>query len=207
VTVTSPYCFYNQKTREAHSDAPVAADMERLKMTGRGFLLQASNSTVRVFDDSRVTIKDAMKQVAGDAAANVASNTETVITSKELFLDYKARKARFDKNVHVKDVKMEMFCDKLEIQTGSDNQIDWIGASTDVRILNEGREALAGKATYDAKTDEFLLEDNPRLVDGKNMLTGENIRFWRENKRMVCSPSARLVVYSDKSMKTNFFEK
>ncbi len=207
VTVTSPYCFYNQKTREAHSDAPVAADMERLKMTGRGFLLQASNSTVRVFDDSRVSIKDAMKQVAGDAAANVASNTETVITSKELFLDYKARKAQFEKNVHVKDVKMEMFCDKLEIQTGSDNQIDWIGASTGVRILNEEREALAGKATYNAKKDEFLLEDNPRLVDGKNMLMGEQIRFWRGNKRMVCSPSARLVVYSDKSMKTNFFEK
>lgn len=207
VTVTSPYCFYNQKTREAHSDAPVAADMERMKMTGRGFLLQSSNSTVRVFDDSKVTIKDAAKAVAGENAGTVATNTETVITSKELFLDYKARKARFEKNVHVKDPKMEMFCDELEIQTGTDNQINWIGASTGVRILSEGREALAGKATYDVKTDEIVMQDNPRIMDGKNMLMGEQIRFWRGSKRMVCQPSARMVVYSEKKFKTDIFGK
>lgn len=207
VTVTSPYCFYNQKTREAHSDAPVAADMERLTMTGRGFLLQASNNAVRVFNDSRVTIKDAIKEVAGDAAGKVATNAETVITSKELFLDYKARKARFEKDVHVKDPTMEMFCDELEIQTGQDNQINWIGASTGVRILSEGREALAGKAEYDVKTDEFILRDNPKIMEGKNMLMGETIRFWRASRRMVCEPAARVVVYSNEKLKTDFFEK
>ncbi|MFA7256375.1 MAG: LptA/OstA family protein, partial [Kiritimatiellales bacterium] len=139
--------------------------------------------------------------------AGVASNTETVITSKELFLDYKAHKARFEKNVHVKDSKVEMFCDELEIRLGQDNQINWIGASTGVRILHEGREALAGNAEYDIKTDEFVLQDNPRILDGKNMLMGETIRFWRESKRMVCEPSARLVVYSDDKLQPNFFEK
>jgi lipopolysaccharide export system protein LptA len=207
VTVTSPYCFYNQKTREAHSDAPVAADMERMQMRGRGFLLQSSNSAVRVFNDSKVTIKDVAKEVGVESAANSSSNTETVITSKELILDYKARKARFETNVHVADPKMEMYCDVLEIQMGQDNQINWIGASTGVRILNEGREALAGKATYDIKTDEFVLEDNPRIMDGKNMLVGEKIRLWRGSKRMVCEPTARMVFYSDKQLKTNFFEK
>ncbi len=213
VTVTSPYCFYNQKTREAHSDAPVAADMDRMKMTGRGFLLLSSNSTVRVFDDSRVVIKDAAKTMAGETAGTVATNgaiatnTETVITSKELFLDYKARKARFEKNVHVKDSKMEMFCDELEIQTGQDNQINWIGASNGVRILSEGREALAGNATYDVKTDEIVMNDNPRIIDGKNMLMGEQIRFWRSDKRMVCQPSARMVVYTEKKFKTDIFGK
>ena len=207
VTVTSPYCFYNQKTREAHSDAPVAADMERMKMTGRGFLLKSGDSTVQVFDDSKVIIKDVMKQVNGEAAGSFATNTETVITSKELFLDYKARKARFEKNVHVKDPKVEMFCDTLEIQLGQDNQINWIGASTGVRILTEGREALAGKASYDVKTEEFVLEDSPKIIDGRNMLMGETIRFWKESRRMVCEPSARMVVYSDKKLTTNFFEK
>lgn len=205
VTVSSPYCFYNQKTREAHSDAPVAAEMERMKMTGRGFLLQSSNSTVRVFNDSRVVIKDVAEAVA--IAGKGATNTETVITSKELFLDYKARKARFEKNVHVKDLKMEMFCDELELQTGQDSQINWIGASNGVRILSEGREALAGKATYDVKTDEIVMQDNPRIIDGKNMLMGDQIRLWRGSKRMVCEPSARVVVYSDKKFKTDIFGK
>jgi lipopolysaccharide export system protein LptA len=100
-----------------------------------------------------------------------------------------------------------MFCDELEIQTGQDNQINWIGASTGVRILSEGREALAGKAEYNVKDDEFVLKDNPRILDGKNMLMGEKIRFWRESQRMICEPSARVVVYSDNKMTTNFFEK
>ena len=218
VTVTSPYCFYNQNTREAHSDAPVEANMDRLHMTGRGFLLQSSNGTVRVLNDSRVTIKNAMQlkesfSIGGEtnspavAAAGNSDTNVTVITSKELFLEYKARKARFEHDVHVQDAKMEMFCDTLELQMGQDNQIDWIGASTGVRILNEGREALAGKASYDVKNDEFILEDNPRIIDGRNMLMGETIRFWRESRRMVCEPSARIVVYSDKNLKTDFFEK
>lgn len=207
VTVTSPYCFYNQKTREAHSDAPVAADMDRLTMTGRGFLLTTSNNVVRVFNDSKVTIKDAMKEVAGDASTTATSNTETVITSKELFLDYKARKARFEKDVHVVNPKMEMFCDELEIQTGQDDQINWIGASTGVRILSDGREALAGKAEYNVKNDEFMLKDHPQIRDGKNMLMGETIRFWRGTRRMVCGPKARVVVYSDQQVKTDFFGK
>ncbi len=207
VKVTSPYCFYNQKTREAHSDAPVAADMERLTMRGRGFLLIPSNGTVRVFDDITVTIKDAMKEVAGEAVSKTVSTNETVITSKELFLDYKARKARFEKNVHVKDPQMEMFCDELEIQMGQDNQINWIGAFNGVRLLNEGREALAGKAVFDVKTDEIVMQDNPRIMDGKNILMGEQIKFWRGSKRMVCEPSARVVVYSDKQFKTDIFGK
>ncbi|MFA7257864.1 MAG: LPS export ABC transporter periplasmic protein LptC, partial [Kiritimatiellales bacterium] len=94
MTVTSPYCFYNQQTREASSDAPVFADMDRLTMRGLGFRLDSGSNTVQVLNDSRVTIKDVMKEVSGEAAAGTVANTETVITSKELFLDYKARKAR-----------------------------------------------------------------------------------------------------------------
>jgi lipopolysaccharide export system protein LptA len=220
VTVTAPYCFYNQDTREAHSDAPVAADMDRLHMTGRGFLLQSSNGTVRVLNDSRVVIEDMMQlkevlDVGGTKSSPVAapSTTErvapqtTVITSKELFLEYKARRARFEHDVHVQDAKMEMFCDTLELQMGQDNQISWIGASTGVRILSDGREALAGKASYDVKTDEFMLEDNPRIIDGKNTLMGDTIRFWRGSQRMVCEPAARVVVDSAQQLKADLFEK
>lgn len=207
LTVTSPYCFYNQKTREAHSDASITAEMEELKMRGRGFLLTPTNRTVRVLGETHVTICDAAKQIAADVTGSVATQTETVITSKELFLDYKARKARFEKDVHVQDPKMEMYCDELEIQLGPDNQINWIGAFHDVKIFHEGRKALAGRATYDFQTDEFLLEDHPQIVDGKNILMGEQIRFWRKSLRMVCEPSARLVVYSDGPLKSGLFEK
>jgi lipopolysaccharide transport protein LptA len=216
-TVTSPYCFFDQKTREVHSDAPVAAVLDRLTMSGRGFLYKVTERSVHVLDESRVVVKDATMQMEGLSGIEMpgnagttnagTTNTETVITSKELFLDYKSRSVRFEKDVHVQDPKMEMHCEELTIRVGEDNKIDWIGASTGVRIQSDGREAQAGKATYDVKTDTFLLEDNPRIVDGRNVLTGEQIRFWRASGRMICEPSARVVFYSDKALKTELFEK
>jgi lipopolysaccharide export system protein LptA len=208
VTVTSPYCFYNRTTREAHSDAPVFADAGRLTLRGRGFLLKAEESTVRVYEESEVTILDASQSLLTEGAVGEGGGTNvTVITSKELFLDHKARKARFERDVHVQDSKMEMYCDELEILFNENNEIDWIGARTDVRILQGEREAFAGMAEYDVKTDEFVLKDNPRILDGRNMLSGDQIRFWRESRRMVCEPSARMVVYSDESINASFFEK
>lgn len=209
MTVTSPYCFYNQKTREAHSDAPVAADMERLHVRGQGFFLKPGDRTVRILNSSQVTIEDMMQKVKGDTplSGNRGTNDVTIITSKELFLNYKARTVRFEQNVHVQDPKMAMDSGTLEVRFGEKNEINWIEALTGVKILSEEREAKAGKAVYDVKTDEFLLEDSPSLRDGKNTLFGDRIRFWRAAGRMVCEPRARLVMYPDKNIKTGFFEK
>jgi lipopolysaccharide export system protein LptA len=104
----------------------------------------------------------------------------------------------------VKDPQLQMNSGSLEIRFGENNEIDWIEALTEVRILHEGREAYAGKAVYDVTTDEFLLEDHPKLVDGRNMLLGEKIRFWRATGRMICEPSARIVLYPDDKIKTDF---
>lgn len=208
LTVRSPYCFYEQKTREAHSDAPVEAEMDRVSLQGKGFDLQSSERKVEILEDSRVVIQDVMQQTGLEthAAAGVMTN-ETVITSTKLFLDYTNRTAYFVENVHVQDPQLALDSDSLEVRFGENNEIDWIEALGEVRIFHEGREAHAGKAVYDITTDEFLLEDNPRIVDGKNMLFGDQIRFSRANEKMVCEPSARLVIYPDEKTKTSLFEK
>ncbi len=207
--VSSPYCFYNQKTREAHSDAPVAADMDKLHVRGEGFSLKPGDSTVRILNSSEVTIEDMMQKVKADTplTGDRGTNAVTVITSKELFLDQKAKKVRFEQNVHVQDPKMVMDCGTLEVRFGEKNEINWIEALTGVKILSEGREASSGKATYDVKTDEFMLEDKPVLKDGKNTLFGDRVRFWRASGRMVCEPQARLIIHPDKAIKTDFFER
>jgi lipopolysaccharide export system protein LptA len=209
MTVASPYCFYNQKTREAHSDAPIAADMEKLHVRGQGFFLKPGDSTVRILNSSQVTIEDMMQKVKGNTplTGDRGTNAVTVITSKELFLDHKAKKVRFEQTVHVQDPKMVMDCGTLEVRFGEKNEINWIEALTDVKILSEGREANSGKATYDVKTDEFMLEDKPSLKDGKNTLYGDRVRFWRASGRMVCEPQARLIIHPDKAIKTDFFER
>ncbi|MBI9021077.1 MAG: hypothetical protein JEZ10_07475, partial [Verrucomicrobia bacterium] len=180
---------------------------ESVRVRGRGFRLQSGERKVQVLNDSKVIIENVTEQTSGEPAVEGASATEvTEITSKELFLDYNGRTVRFEQSVHVQDSRMEMDCGTMIVRFGENNQIDWIEALTEVRILSEGREAQAGKAVYDVTTDEFLLEDNPKLLDGRNTLLGERIRFWRATGRMVCEPSARLIIYSDDQMKTNIFE-
>ncbi len=209
MTVRSPLCYYDQKKRTARSDEPVEADAERVKIRGRGFFLDADNSTVRVLNDSHVAVEDLMGQSGNAAQAEGAfeTNNVTVITSKELFFEYNARTVRFEQDVHVEDPGMALDSETLELRFNENNEIDWIEALTDVKLINEGKEAWAGKATYDITTDEFVLEDNPRLNDGTHTLYGTIIRFRRGSKKMLCAPGARLVIYPDDDMKTNIFEK
>lgn len=207
MTVSSPYCFFNQNTRTARSDAPVAADMERVKIRGRGFDLDSENNTVTILNDSHVTLIGMQAPGVDVTEAPVADTNLTVITSQILILDYKTRTARFKENVHVVDPKMEMFCEELEIHFDDEDEISWIGASRGVRILHEGREATAGRALFDMSTEEVVLQDNPRIRDGRQLLTGDQIRFWRTTERMVCEPSARMIVYSDGQFSTGIFER
>lgn len=207
--VTSPYCFYNQKEQKAHSDAVIFADMERVQMCGKGFVLESEVGAVRVLDDTVVTIHDIMQQKDGEASDSPgAKGGVTVITSKEMLIDHNSRTVWFEKNVHVEDPKVAIDCDVLEVNFSENNEIDWIEALGAVKLVNEGRVALANKAVYDTITDEFLLEGgNPRIVDGRNVLLGERIRFWKGTGRMVCEPSARLVIYPDDELKNDLFGK
>jgi lipopolysaccharide export system protein LptA len=301
ITVISPGCFYNQKSREVRSDEVVSAESDGIRVTGSGYLLDVEKRTVQVLDNSRVVFSDGLQQSVIDSAAQTTETNDTVITSKQLFLDYNARKTRFTDSVHIQnqeaslncglldvffnennqieqavatsdvtifnqettlaceklnvfftndsqieralaesgvvltnaewrvsgergtlmylerrafiegDVQVEskemkMSCATLNLSFNESNEINWIEATDEVRITNEGRKAYAGRAAYDVKTDEFLLENNPKLVDGKNMLMGDRIRFWRSTGRMVCEP-ARAVIFPDEKFKTELFEK
>lgn len=236
--VGSPWCFYNQEEQKAHSDAPLRADMDNMQLTGMGFKMDSASRTVHVLRDSKVVVTDMEGQSGLPGGGERGSNDVTVITSKELFLNYHDKSARFVNNVHVEDPELKLDSESLEMRFGDDNQIEWIEALTDVhvespelnldsgsleikfdengeigwiealtdvRILHEGREAYAGKLVYEGKTGEYVLEDEPKLVQGKSWLTGERIRFWRDRGKMICEPSARLVFYADEDNKMDIF--
>ncbi|HKL22491.1 MAG TPA: LptA/OstA family protein [Tichowtungia sp.] len=136
----------------------------------------------------------------------VISNAEWTVSGARGRLMVSDRKALLEEDVRVESKEMTLTCAKLNLAFDESNEINWIEALGDVRILNEGKKASSGKAVYTAETDEFLLEENPKLIDGKNMLMGDRIRFWRSTGRMVCEP-ARAVIFPDEDFKTQLFEK
>ena len=104
-------------------------------------------------------------------------------------------------NVRVSNAQATMDCGMVHIYLKGTNEIDWIEAKDDVIIQSGERRALAGKASYYAKEGKVVLEEDPKMKQGKNIMMGDRITFWPDNRRMVCEPNARLLLYPDEKTK------
>jgi lipopolysaccharide export system protein LptA len=147
--------------------------------------------------------------VQSQAAAKspvAAKNVPTRITADGMSYEADAQQVMFTKNVHVKRPDFEMWADKITVYLKPANkkesagegaaaidslavgEIDRIVAAGNVRMKRDKNTSTSGKATYTMDTAVLALEDNPRLTDGENVITGEVIRyFMNENRSDVLS--------------------
>ena len=153
------------------------------------------------------TGENEIKQAVAESSV-VISNAEWTVSGGRGTLMYLERRALLDGGVKVDSKELHMTCSTLSMRFDESNEINWIEALGKVRILSEGREAVAGKAVFDVKTDEVVLEEDPKLVDreSKSMLMGDRIRFWRSTGRMVCEP-AHAVIFPGSKFERDFLEK
>jgi len=186
--------FFNDDNELEKAVAESSVMIRNREMTMRCGALDVAftgeNEIDRAFADSSVVI----------------SNAEWTVSGEQGTLMYMERRALLEGGVQVESKELNMTCATLNLSFDENNEINWIEALGEVKILNEGREAYAGKAVFDVKTDEFILEENPKLVDGRNLLMGDRIRFWRSTGRMVCEP-ARAVIFPGTTFETQIFEK
>jgi lipopolysaccharide transport protein LptA len=132
----------------------------------------------------------------------------TVITSDQLTYDSTKGFALFENNVVVSDPGMKMKTDRLTIHFAEKNDVKNIVAEGGVVMSQGDRKAWAQKATYNVATGEIVLEGNPRVLRGKDLLIGDRITFWRDENRMrvesvnrkptMENPGARLILYPEK---------
>ena len=114
--------------------------------------------------------------------------------------------AQLDGSVRLRDPRIAMNCSEARIYLKDDNKIDWIEALSEVIIQTGDRKALADRATYHADEGKFTLEGAPKVMQGRNVMTGERIMYWHETQRMVCEPNARALLYLDAETKARFLE-
>lgn len=120
----------------------------------------------------------------------------TVITSESLVYDNGKQSAVFEKNVVVTDPKMHMMADKLTVEFGEDNEVRYILAEGEVYIEQDDKTAWAERASYDVLSGKVVLRGDPLIKQGKDMLQGDKISFWRDDSRMICEPNARLTMFT-----------
>lgn len=121
----------------------------------------------------------------------------TVVTAERLTFDYNKGYALFEENVLVVDPDMQLECDRLTITFNKAGKVEVIKAEGRVTIMQEDKTAHAAVGTYEVATGKIVLSGKPRVMRGRDTLEGETITFWRDENRMVCQPSARLVIYPE----------
>ena len=130
----------------------------------------------------------------------------TEIRAARLVYDEEKALATLEDNVRLRDPRAAMNCDLVRVHLKENTEIDWIEARSEVIIQTEDRKALADRASYYADEGKFVLEGDPKLKQGPNIMTGERISFWLETERMVCEPNARVLLYPDEEMKAKFLK-
>lgn len=118
------------------------------------------------------------------AEAGAPKKVPTTINSGRMDYDANAQTVLFSGNVHVKRPDFELWSDKMTVyldKSGGDSaasedlsstgmeagDIDRIVAEGNVRMKSENRKGTCKKATYYTKTDRFVMEGSPVLMDDK----------------------------------------
>lgn len=153
--------------------------------------------------------RNATNNVAGGIvrpAKAVDDTNSTVITSRQLSFDQQKRTAVFDGNVVVTDREIKILSDRLAVFFTDDNKVDRIEAEGRVTIIRNDLRATGEKATYDIKEGKMQLTGKPCIQRDQDTLTGETVSLWRNSKRILCEPNARLVIVSEQEMNRSFKE-
>ena len=150
---------------------------------------------------------DAAAAAPADSTADVPSFGDlTVITADRLVYDGLQQYSELEGRVVVSDPELKMKADKVRIEMAGTNEVRRITATGHVVLSQADKQAWAGRATYDVAAGKFVLEENPRVMRGRDMMMGDRITFWRDQERLECWPNARLIVQPDPERKGSFLK-
>jgi len=141
---------------------------------------------------------DARAALEDDGRSLEASPTATVVTADKLTFDYIKKFALFENNVLVNDPRLQLSANRLTIIFTEEGGAQTIKAEGDVLLTQGEKKARSDVATYDVISGKIMLAGGPpQVMQGRNILEGEVITFWRDEQRVECKPRARLVIYSE----------
>lgn len=99
------------------------------------------------------------------------------ITATSLSADSKAHKAVFEGNVVAKSSEMTMYSDKMTVIYSEQGGVEQIEAVGNVRLIKGGRVITSGKADYYKPDEKVIFTEEPRIAEGKTIITGSKITY------------------------------
>jgi|PlaIllAssembly_1097288.scaffolds.fasta_scaffold75830_2 lipopolysaccharide export system protein LptA len=131
--------------------------------------------------------------VWGEVPASSAKRDDQPIQikSNDLATDKTSRTATFTGSVTARQGDVTIFCDRLVVHYGEGEQsVDKVEAFGNVRIVQGNRQGVAGRARYDTHAGTIILEENPRVSQGKDVVTGKVITVYVDEEKSVATGGA-----------------
>lgn len=196
--------YYDYKTRRMSLEGKASVEEGANSLSGERIQLWISGSRKMICDPNAVL------QISGEHGLDLmgkdAGGELTEIRAGQVIYDEEQNRIDLIGEVRLRDPRLSMNCERVQLHLKDTNEIDWIEATSEVIIQLEDRKALADRATYYADEKKFELEGDPKVKQGKNIMTGDRITFWQETRRMVCEPNARVLLYPDETTKAKFLK-
>ncbi|GFO65553.1 lipopolysaccharide transport periplasmic protein LptA [Geomonas paludis] len=126
---------------------------------------------------------------AGYAAQGSNNKEPLKIKSDTLNTDNEKKTAIFEGKVVARQGDMTLYTDRLVVSyNGPNNEVSQVEAFGNVRIVQEERQATGAHGVYDPKLARIILDGNPKVVSGEDVVTGRIITYYvNEQKSVVTS--------------------
>jgi lipopolysaccharide export system protein LptA len=136
------------------------------------------------------------------ASSNTTPEKKTiVITSKTLTADNRNNTAVFEGSVVAKTGDITMHSDKMSVfYDNSENSIDTIHATGNVKVHKNERALFSDKAVYFDADEKIVFTGNPKAIEGNNIISGTKIIFYFKDDRAVVENS-KIVLQNKEELK------
>jgi lipopolysaccharide export system protein LptA len=122
--------------------------------------------------------------VAHSTISKDRSNLPITIKSKEMSADNKGKTAVFIGNVVAKQGDVTILADKITIYYGDQKgEVDKVEADGNVRIIQDKNTGISSHAVYESREGRMVLTGNPRVMQGKDTISGGIITCYVDEDR------------------------
>jgi lipopolysaccharide export system protein LptA len=127
--------------------------------------------------------------LAGAEQAPVSRSSEPIkIKSDELQTDYKARTATFIGKVVARQGDVTITGDRMIVYyAAAGGDLEKVEIFGNVRIVQTDRIGIGNHGVYDSKSGRVTLDGSPRVIQGKDSVTGKVITYNLNDESSVVS--------------------
>lgn len=122
------------------------------------------------------------------------NKTPTVITSRSMNADNKAKTIVFTENVVVVKGETTIYADVMTVFYDANDDIDRIECKGSVKIIKGPKTAVSKEAVYYDKEDKVILTGEPKVWEGNNLVTGTKMTMFLSEDRSIVEGS-RVTLY------------